>query len=71
MQKVFRVLVNGETILVFIFLVTGVCRICEASSDVFAIKFSMNDEQNEMWKLAATRMNLSYNIVSPVEIMLC
>jgi hypothetical protein len=44
MQKVFRVLVNGETILVFIFLVTGVCRICEASSDVFTINFIMNDE---------------------------
>jgi hypothetical protein len=43
MQNIFRVLVNGITILVFIFLVTGVCRICEASSDVFTIKFIMND----------------------------
>jgi len=43
MQKIFRVLVNGEMILAFVFLVTGVCRICEASSDVFTIKFIMND----------------------------
>jgi hypothetical protein len=35
MQAIFRVLVNGEMILAFVFLVTGVCRICEASSDVF------------------------------------
>jgi hypothetical protein len=30
MQKIFRVLVNGEKILAFVFLVTRVCRISEA-----------------------------------------
>jgi len=43
MQKIFRVLVNGEMIFAFVFLVTGVCRICEASSNVFTIKFIMID----------------------------
>lgn len=70
MQKIFRVLVNGEKILAFVFLVTRVCRISEAQSDVFTIKFIMNDDQNEMQKLAVTRVNLCYSVVSPAEIML-
>jgi hypothetical protein len=43
MQKIFKVLVKGEMILAFVFLVTGVCRVYEASSDDVTVKLIVND----------------------------